>query len=59
MRGFAILLIVLGVGTFVLPMMGLQFRLMSLFGSAQPIVAVVAAVVGVVLLIVSLKKSKQ
>ncbi len=53
MRSLGIWLTVLGVGSFILPMMGLQFRIMKIFGSSLPLVALFMAVVGIVLLVVS------
>jgi hypothetical protein len=55
MRGWGILLIVLGVGSFILPMMGMQFRLLSLFGEHTGIAGAVMAVLGVILLGISFK----
>jgi uncharacterized membrane protein YeaQ/YmgE (transglycosylase-associated protein family) len=56
MRSFGILLLVLGLGSFVLPMMNLQFRIMSVFGKSSSTVAIVMAVVGAVLLFLKLRK---
>jgi len=56
MRGFGILLLVLGLGSFVLPVMNLQFRIMSVFGKPASTVAMVMAVVGAVLLFLSFRK---
>ena len=39
MRNTGIFLVILGVGAFVLPMFGLQFKILSLFGEATPMVA--------------------
>jgi hypothetical protein len=58
MKSLGVLLVVLGAGSFILPMVGLQFRLMSIFGDAQPVVAVVAVLVGVVLLVISTMRGK-
>ena len=55
MRGWGILLIVLGVGSFILPTMGYQFRLLSIFGEHTGIAGAVMAVIGVILLAVSFK----
>lgn len=55
MRNTAIFLLVLGVGAFVLPMMGLQFKILSIFGEATPMVAGVMAVVGVIMLFMSFR----
>jgi len=57
MTRLGIFLLVMGIGTFVLPMVGLEFRLMSLFGEYQPIAAAVAIVVGGVLTFVGLRRS--
>jgi hypothetical protein len=56
MRQIAIFLLVMGIGSFVLPMMGLQFRLMSIFGGASSMVAIGCIIVGGVLLAISLKR---
>ncbi len=45
-------LIFFGIGSFVLPLVGMQFRIFNLFGAAQPIVAGGAIVVGGILLLV-------
>lgn len=45
--------LVLGVGSFILPKIGLQFRLMNLFGENQNIVAIILVVVGILLTIIS------
>jgi hypothetical protein len=39
-------LVLLGVGSFVLPLVGLQFRVLSLFGENQAIAAIGMVVVG-------------
>jgi hypothetical protein len=40
------LLLLLGLGSFVLPLVGLQFRVLSLFGENQTIAAIGMVVVG-------------
>ncbi|MBM4069916.1 MAG: hypothetical protein FJ271_13335 [Planctomycetes bacterium] len=55
MRGWGITLLVLGVGSFILPLMGLQFRLLNLFGQATPFLGGGLAVLGAVLVVVSLR----
>ena len=55
MRSWGIWLLVLGIGSFVLPYMGLQFKILSLFGEALPMVAGGMAVVGGVLLALSFR----
>jgi hypothetical protein len=59
MRGWGILLIVLGVGSFILPMMGMQFRLLSIFGEYTNIAGAVMAVIGVILLGISFMAGKK
>ncbi len=54
LRSFGVLLFVLGVGSFILPMIGMQFRLISIFGpGSEPVVGGIAAVIGLVLIGVS------
>jgi len=50
MRSLGIWLLILGVGSFVLPMMNLQFRILSLFGEHAPIAGIVMAVIGGIML---------
>jgi hypothetical protein len=52
-------LVVLGVGAFILPYFGLQFRILSIFGEALPLVAGGIAVVGAVLLGFSMRTAPQ
>jgi uncharacterized membrane protein YgdD (TMEM256/DUF423 family) len=51
-------LIILGGGSFVLPLFGLQFRLLSLFGKATPVIGIVLAVAGVILIIIDRAKEQ-
>jgi hypothetical protein len=53
MAGWGVTLLVLGLGSFILPQVGMQFRLLALFGPAQNVVALGMAAVGVILLILS------
>ena len=57
MRQAGVYCLIFGVGSFVLPMLGLQFRLLSLFGSATPLVGLGLAVLGGVLVVASPKPS--
>ncbi len=57
MRSTGALLLVLGVGSFVLPMFGLQFKLLQALGDTTPYVGSGLAVVGAILLLVSLRSS--
>ena len=51
MVGWGIICLVFGIGTFVLPMFEMEFRILSVFGDKQPIVAVILIIVGVGLLV--------
>ena len=55
MRQVGIYCLVFGVGSFVLPMLGLQFKLLSLFGSATPLVGIGLIVLGGVMFVVAPK----
>ena len=55
MRSWGIWLVVLGVGAFILPYFGLQFKILSMFGEALPMVAGGIAVVGAVMLALSFR----
>ena len=58
MTRIAVTLLVLGIGSFILPFFGLQFRLLNLLGDAQPIVSIGLALVGGVLLVVQVVRSR-
>jgi hypothetical protein len=49
-EGFGAMLVFYGIGTIVLPLIGLQFRLMMLFGEASWIAGIAAIGAGVALL---------
>jgi hypothetical protein len=49
-------LVVLGIGSFVLPMVGMQFRIFDILAPAQPGAGIGCAVVGAILLLVSFRK---
>jgi hypothetical protein len=59
MRNWGIWLLVLGVGAFVLPYFGLQFKILSVFGEALPMVAGGVAVAGAVMLGLSFRAGSQ
>lgn len=59
MRGWAIWLLILGIGSFVLPMMGRQFILISIFGPFAPLAGGAMAVVGLVMLIMSFREGAE
>lgn len=51
MRKFGATLVVLGIGSFVLPFFGLQFKIINIFGEAQWIIAIIAIIVGILMVI--------
>lgn len=55
MRNTGIWLLVLGGGSFVLPMFGLQFRILDILGEARPFVAGAMALVGAVMVAISFR----
>jgi hypothetical protein len=55
MRNWGIWLLVIGMGAFVLPYAGLQFKILSIFGEALPMVAGGMAVIGAVMLALSFR----
>ena len=57
MARFGVMLLILGIGSFILPLFGMQFRLLAIFGDAQPIVALVMAALGGVLLFLQAKSN--
>jgi len=59
MRSWGIYLLIFGIGSFLLPMMGLQFKLLSLLGNATPIVGAVLTVAGIALLVLSSLSPKK
>lgn len=59
MRSAGIWMLVLGVGAFVLPYFGLQFKILSIFGDALPMVAGGIAVIGAVVLALSFRAGQH
>lgn len=51
MRSWGVWCLILGVGGFILPMLGVQFVILSIFGEAEPIVAGLLAVAGLIMVI--------
>jgi hypothetical protein len=47
MRQWGMWLLIFGVGSFVLPMFGLQFVILSVFGESLPLVAAAMALAGI------------
>lgn len=59
MRTWGIWLLVLGVGAFILPYFGLQFKILNVLGEALPMVAGGIAVVGAAMLALSFRGGSQ
>lgn len=55
MIGWGVMLIVLGIGSLILPQFNIQFRLMSLLDGAQPIAGIVVAAIGALLVVLGLR----
>ena len=53
MQRLGCFLLILGAGAFILPIFGLQFKILMLFGDATPIAAIISAVIGGGLLVMS------
>jgi hypothetical protein len=47
MRQWGTWLVILGVGSFILPMVGMQFTILTVFGESLPLVAGAMAMAGV------------
>lgn len=56
MRQWGIYLLIFGVGAFILPMLGMQFKILSVFGESLPLVAAAMAVAGGVMVGVSYRQ---
>ncbi len=51
MKKFGATLVVLGIGAFILPLFGLQFRIINIFGEVQWIIAIIAIILGILMVI--------
>lgn len=49
-KGIGAMLVFLGIGAFVLPLFGFQFRIIAIFGDYSWLVSLVAVVIGVLLI---------
>ena len=58
MRGWAILLLIFGVGSFIIPMFNIQFSVVQIFGDYQIPAGIALAVFGVVLLVAPMFRTK-
>ena len=50
-KGLGSMLAFLGVGSFVLPFFGLQFRVLSLFGEATWVFSLLLAIIGIMMMV--------
>ncbi len=57
MRQWGTYLLIFGVGAFVLPMFGLQFKILSVFGDSLPLVAGAMAAAGGVMVGLSYRQT--
>ena len=57
MRSLGILLVVLGIGSLLLPMFDLQFTLLTPLEPYQPIAGIVVAAIGAVLVFLSMRRT--
>ncbi|HEX5014432.1 MAG TPA: hypothetical protein VFV72_09775 [Candidatus Limnocylindrales bacterium] len=58
MTGFGVLLIILGLGSLLLPMFNLQFRLMEIVDPYQPFAGIIVAAIGAVLVYLGLQRTR-
>lgn len=58
MIGWGVILIVLGIGSLILPQFNIQFRLMSLLDGAQPVAGIVVAAIGGLLIFLGLRHQR-
>ena len=58
MVGFGVLLVILGIGSLLLPMFDIQFQIMSLLDDYQPVAGIAIAAVGVVLVILGMQRQR-
>jgi drug/metabolite transporter (DMT)-like permease len=57
MRSLAVLLIVLGAGSLLLPLINMQFRLLEPLDPYQPFAGIIVAVIGVVLFVLAQQRA--
>ena len=56
MVGLGVLLVILGIGSLLLPMFDIQFRIMSLLDDYQPIAGIAVTAVGAVLIALGVRR---
>jgi hypothetical protein len=59
MTGFGVLLIILGLGSLLLPMLNIQFTLMTALDAYQPWAGILTALIGVVLAAIPIMRARQ
>ena len=57
MRSLGVLLVVLGAGSLILPLVGMQFRLLEPLDPYQPFAGIVVAAIGVVLFVLAQQRA--
>ena len=57
MASIGILLIILGIGSILLPMFDIQFRIMSLLDDYQPVAGIVIAAIGAALVLLGRRRT--
>lgn len=55
-KGIGVMMLFMGLGGFILPFFGYQFRLLNLLGSAQFVVAGILAILGLIVFIAGLRE---
>lgn len=58
MVGLGVVLVIFGIGSLLLPMLGYQFQLMSLLDDYQPIAGIAVAAIGAVLLVLGIQRRR-
>ncbi len=58
MAGLGALLVILGIGSLVLPMFDIQFQIMSLLDDYQPVAGIAIAAVGVLLVVLGARSRR-
>lgn len=59
MIGWGILLIIMGIGSFILPQFNIQLQLMKLLENAQPAAGIVVAAIGALLVVIGVRKNRN
>ena len=59
MRKFGSTMLILGVGSFILPMIGLQFKILNLFGDKVPFISIGLIIFGLILILIGKDEETQ